>query len=113
MTGLAPRRFPHRITRRRQEPASRNAFGEFAEGAVTEVEFAASVQPMALEDADIAGGVSLHDRRVAFVPEPDALRAAFEDREADQVIFFGTTFVVEESRSWPGSHTRATLLRET
>ena len=108
-----PQRFPDRIVRRRQEPGTTNAFGEFVEGSKTEVAFAASVQPMALEDADIAGGVSLQDRRVAFVPEENALLAAFEDRQADQVIFFGTTFVVEESRSWPGSHTRATLLRET
>ena len=113
MTGLAPRRFPHRIVRRRQEPGTTNAFGEFVPGTVTEVEFAASVQPLSLDDADIAGGVSLHERWVVFVPEPDALRAAFEEsREADQVVVFGTTFVVEESRSWPGNHTRATLLRE-
>ena len=112
MTGLAPRRFPHRIVRRRQEPGTTNAFGEFVPGAVTEVEFAASVQPLSLDDADIAGGVSLQERWVVFVPEADALRAAFDDREADQVVFAATTFVVEESRSWQGSHTRATLLRE-
>ena len=110
----SPRRFPHRITRRRQEPGTTNAFGQFQPGATTEVEFAASVQPLKLDDADIAGGVGLVERWVAFVPEENALRAAFEEsREADQVVVFGTTFVVEESRSWPGSHTRATLLRET
>ena len=107
-----PQRFPHRIVRRRQEPGATTPFGEFQEGAITEVTFAASVQPLKLDDADIAGGVSLHERWVAFLPEPDALRAAFEDREADHVIAFDTDFVVEESRSWPGSHTRATLLRE-
>ena len=107
-----PQRFPDRIVRRRQAPGTTNAFGEFEPGATTEVTFAASVQPLSLDDADIAGGVSLHERWVAFVPEADALRAAFEDRNADTVIVFGTTFVVEESRSWQGSHTRATLLRE-
>ena len=108
-----PQRFPHRIVRRRQEPGTTNTFGEFEPGTVIETTFAASVQSLGLDDADIAGGVSLVERWVAFVPEPDALRAAFEDREADQVVVFGTPFVVEESRSWPGSHTKATLLRET
>ena len=109
----SPRRFPDKITRRRQAPGATNSFGEFQPGATTEVTFAASVQPLKLEDSDLAGGVSLVERWVVFVPEPDALRAAFEDRNADTVIVFGTTFVVEESRSWPGSHSRAVLLRET
>ena len=108
----SPRRFPHRIVRRRQESGAVNPFGEFVPGSITETEFAASVQPLKLEDSDLAGGVSLVERWKVFVPEADALRAAFEDREADHVIAFGTDFVVEESRSWPGSHTRATLLRE-
>ena len=108
-----PQRFPHRIVRRRQAPGSTNAFGEFVPGAITEVTFAASVQPLKLDDSDIAGGVALEERWVAYIPEPDALRAAFADREADQVVVFGTTFVVEESRSWPGEYTRAVLLRET
>ena len=30
-----------------------NVFGEFVPGAITEVEFPASVQPLALEDADL------------------------------------------------------------
>ena len=107
----SPRRFPDKIRRRRQEPGTTNAFGEFVPGTVTEVEFAASVQPLKLEDSDLTGGVSLVERWKVFVPEPDALRAAFEDRSADTVIVFGTTFVVEESRSWPSGHTRATLSR--
>ena len=41
-----------------------------------------------------------------------ALRAAFEDRQADQVVVDGDVFTVESSRSWP-SHTEAVLLRET
>ena len=113
MTYFRPRRFPHRITRRRQGPGSTNSFGEFEPGTVTEKEFPANVQPLALDDADTVGGVSLVERWIAFVPSANALRAAFEDREADHVLAFGTDFVVEESRSWPGSHTRAVLLRET
>ena len=110
---LAPRRFPDRITRRRQAPGATNAFGEFVAGAITEVEFAASVQPLALEDSDLTGGASLVERLKVFVPAAGALLAAFEDREADTVAYLGVEFVVEESRSWPGSHTRATVLRET
>ena len=64
-------------------------------------------------DADIAGGVSLVERLRIYVPEPDALRAAFDDAGADAVAWLGLEFTVEESRSWPGSHTRATVLRET
>ena len=107
-----PQRFPDRIVRRRQEPGTTNAFGQFVPGTEIEVEFAASVQPLKLDDADVAGGVSLVERWVVFVPHENALLAAFEDRQADTVIVFGTTFVVEETRSWPGSHTRAVLLRE-
>ena len=110
---LAPRRFPDRVTRRRQAPGATNAFGEFVPGAITEVEFAASVQPLSLEDSDLTSGASLVERLKIFVPEPGALLAAFEDREADTVAYGGREFVVEESRSWPGSHTRATILRET
>ena len=88
-------------------------FGEFIEGTITEVELPASVQPLDLQDADIAGGVSLVERLRIYVPEPDALRAAFDDAGADAVAWLGLEFTVEESRSWPGSHTRATVLRET
>ena len=41
------------------------------------------------------------------------LAAAFEDREADNAIFAGLEYVVEESQLWRGSHCRAVLLRET
>ncbi len=42
-----------------------------------------------------------------------ALQAAFEDSQADRVAVAGVEYVVEESRYWPRSHTRAILLRET
>ena len=49
----------------------------------------------------------------AFVADDtEPLRAAFEDRQADQVVVGGDVFTVEESQSWP-NHTEATLLRET
>ena len=105
------RRFPDSITRLRETPADRNSAGEYVEGATVEINFPASVQPMSLTDADIAGGASLVERYKIYVPEADALRAAFDDSTADRVMIDGREFVVEESRSWAGSHTRATILR--
>ena len=110
---FSPRRFPDTITRLRTAPADRSAAGEYVEGTVTSTEHRASVQPIALTDTDIVGGVSLVERFKVYVPEPDALRAAFDDSIADRVVIAGREFVVEEARSWPGSHTRATILRAT
>ena len=108
----SPRLFPDKITRRRQEPGTKNAFGEWVPGATTDVTFAASVQPLKLDYSLTQGGTSLLERWVAFVPKEDALRGAFDDAEKDKVIFAGTIFVVEESKNWPGNHTRAILYRE-
>ena len=38
--------------------------------------------------------------------------AAFEDRQADVLVYAGAAYVVEESQSWP-RYTRAIALRET
>ena len=113
MTRLAMRRFPDTITRRRQGPSTVNPFGETVPGALTEDEVRASVQPLSLQDSDFAGGISVSHRPTVFVPQPAALRAAYEDREADTVVVDGLEYVVEESQSWRRSHTRARLLRET
>ena len=43
--------------------------------------------------------------------QPDALRAAFEDREADICVVDSLDYVVEESQSWRGNHTKAIVLR--
>ena len=110
---LARRRFPDRIVRRREGTGHRDQYGEFVPGAVTETEFPASVQPLALEDTDIAGGSIVGERVKVYVPAPDALAAAHESASADRVVLADLReFVVEESRSWSRSHTRATLLRE-
>ena len=112
MTRFAKRRFPDTIVRRRQGEGYRDERGRFVPGAIVETELAASVQPLALEDSDIAGGAQLRERLRVYTPERNALLAAFEDAEADNVVYNGATYVVEESRSWP-THTRATLLRES
>ena len=113
MTALSVRRFPYIITRRRQEPGAFSEFGEFVQGQVVETEMRANVQPLKLADSNFVGGVSLVERLRVYVRESDSLQAAFEDRQADKVIWRGATFVVEESRAWPGRHTRAVALRET
>ena len=76
-----------------------------------EVELRANVQPISLEEQDAAEGDRLDHRLRVYVPQPDALIAAFEDRQADAVLIDGVEYTVERSRSWRGSHTRATLLR--
>ena len=108
-----PGLFPDTITRRRQAPGARNEFGEFEPGEVTEAELSASIQPLSLKDADEVGGVKVSHRLSVHVPEPGALAAAFDEAPADVVIVDGSEFVVEESQSWRGSHTRAILLRES
>lgn len=110
---FAPRRFPDTITRRRQAPGAFNDFGEWVPGATAETTMRASVQPLSLDDVDTAGGVQSVERLKVYVPQPAALAAAFDDREADRVLVNGLDYVVEESRSWRGSHTRATILRAT
>ena len=71
------------------------------------------MQPLSLEGADEAGGVSVSERLSVYVPEPDALSAAFGDADADEVEVDGVSFTVEQSQSWRGHHTRAILLRQT
>ena len=38
--------------------------------------------------------------------------AAFDDREADVLVYAGIQYIVEESQSWP-RYSRAIALRET
>ena len=105
--------FRDTITRRRRMPGHYHEdHGEYVEGSVEETEIRASVQPLAIEDSDFVGGAQLVERVKVYVPEPDALVAAFATSVADEVVIGTKTYVVEESRSWP-SHTRATVLRET
>lgn len=109
---LSIRRFKQTITRRRQEPGQRDRDGEFKPGAIVETQFRASVQPLKLGDEDLEEGSRLSEKIKVYLPNENALAAAFDDREADKVVYAGETYVVEESRSWPGGHCRATLLRE-
>lgn len=109
---LSPRRFPDTITRRRQAPGRRNNFGEWESGATTETTLRASVQPLQIEDSDLPEGTDVLDRVKVYVPIPDALVAAFDSAQADEVLLDGRTYDVVESRSWRRSHTRATLLRK-
>ena len=100
------------IIRRRRAPSHRGALGKWIKGPVTETTFRAVVQPIRTEDLDAEGGVQLRRRLRVYVAAPDALRAAFDDAEADSVAIDGDTYTVEQSESWPGSHCEARLLRE-
>ena len=68
---------------------------------------------MKLEDIDTTEGARVSHRLKVFIPEPGALAAAFDEAQADHVVVDGLDYIVEESQSWRGSHTRAVLLRET
>ena len=106
--------YPDEITRRRTSPGSRNEHDEYIPGTTADDVLRANVQPLALADSDFVGGAQLVERLKVYVPDSagDPLAAAFDESPADQVIYDGKTYVVEESRRWRGSHVRATLLRE-
>ena len=107
------RRFPDTIIRRRFEASDYDEFGDWIESAQNEVTLRASVQPILLEDRDLVGGAQMVERLKVYVPADSGdLRAAFDDREADRVVYKGKVYMVEGSRTWP-KFTRATLLRET
>ena len=108
---LSARRFPHTITRKRQAAGVYNNFGEFVTGGTEEVELRASIQPLDTEEDTALEGARLDQRLKVFVPTENALAPAFESAEADKVLVDGIEYVVEKSRSWRGSHTRAILLR--
>ena len=120
MRTLAPRRFPDVIIRYRIG-RGRYVLGEWVEGVEESIELAASVQPLSLEDSDFAGGAQTRSLVKVFVPQsadPNAspltpiLAAAFAKSTADQVLWAGERYTVEESRRWP-RHTRAILIRES
>ena len=52
------------------------------------------------------------DDGVLVVNETVPFVAAFEDRQADKMVYAGAAYVVEESQSWP-RYSRAIVLRET
>ena len=121
MTGrLSLRRFPNEIVRRRQSAGDHDINGRWQPGEIVEAILPASVQPLNLADDDLAGGAQLVERLKIFCPvglEPSGdaqpLVAAFDDREADRVLYEGNEYVVVESRTWPNRHCRATMLRES
>lgn len=113
MRVFRPGRFPHRVTRIRQLEGDFNSRGEWTPGAEFEDELRASVQPIVVEDRDLVEGAGLSDRIKVYTPEPDALLAAFDDREADKIRWDGEVYTVIAARTWTGKHTRAVCLRET
>lgn len=112
MTRPASRLFPHTVTRRRYGAAGYTDYGKYEVGAPIETDFRASVEPLKLEDIDTVGGAQLSDQIRVYIPEPDALAAAHDDKPADRVVFDGDEYTVVQSQSWIESHTAAILLRE-
>ena len=108
----AVRRYRDTITRRRIAPGVYDDLGEWIPAHPVDTAYRASVQPLGTTDSELVGGAQLSDRRVAYVPEPDVLVAAFDDGEADRVIIDGAEYVVTDSWSWP-SYSKSHLLRET
>lgn len=109
---MRPGRFPDTIIRLREAPGERNQFGEWEPGAVAEIKFRASVQPIKLEDVDAVEGSRLVHRRKVYIPTPNALAAAHDDAGGDRVRVDGVEFAVESSESWP-DHTKAIIVRTT
>ena len=108
---LSFRRFPDTITRRRSSGPYQDDYGRKIDPQVTELEMACSVQPLALEDSDFAGGAQLVERLKCYIPSTEGdLQAAVDDGLADEVVYRGEVYAVEESRTWP-KYTRAMLIR--
>ena len=119
-TALSARRFPDVIIRRRTSEGS-YVHGQFVPGVMVSLELVANVQPILLEDSDFAGGAQSRSLVKAYVPQsadPNAspltpiLAAAFDTSEADEVLWAGMVYTVEETRAWP-KFTRAILIRES
>lgn len=105
-------RYPDTIVRLREAPGSHDP-GGWSPGPVTETTLAASVQPLGLSSLPGEPGDQYLDRLRVFVADPDDLAAAFDDRRADRVrLTDGRVFKVQQSETWPGSHTEAMLIRE-
>ena len=110
---LPPQAFPETVVRRRQDAGQRNEYGEFLRAKVTETPLRASIEPLGLEvEYDLRAPLPSPVARLkAYVRGPDAVSAAGQDQPADTVLVDGVVYIVVESRSWPGSHTVATLQR--
>ena len=63
---------------------------------------------LAIDDLVRRGIVTVQDG--ADLKDGEETQLAFG---ADQIVWLGQVFTVLESRSWPGGHTRATIIRAT
>ena len=99
---LSPRQLPDRVTWRRIA-YSRNDFGETVK-TTTDVEVAASVQPLKLTDDETVAGTSAEDRRAVFVREVPSI--------SDAIVIGGEEFNIQDIRAWPG-HARVVCVRAT
>ena len=114
MPSLEAIRYPDAIVRRRYLSGDYDDTGCWVRGEATGTPMRGSVQPVELEYLDLPGeGARLVERLKVYVPASSGdLRATGDGAEADQVVYGGKVYTVEESRAWPG-HTRALLIRAT
>lgn len=139
---LSPRRFPDRIIRRRRDAGTRSKKGRWVEGDAQEVELICSLQWASRDESVERFGTRPDERIIVFVPEPPHRRvrgfagafsmafarsglviplliAEADESAPDEVQIVGDPhqtyplFIVAESRTWPGSHTRSVLERKT
>ena len=110
---LSLRRFPDRIVRIRT--TGRRVDGLWQDDDPAETTHRASVQPIEIESLPEVSGERPIERVKVFIPEPDALRAANDDGEADRVRWFNREYTVERSEDWGNGpkqrFTQAVLLR--
>ena len=107
---LSPRRFRDIIIRRRSLPGMRDGFGEWQAGATMDVELRASVQPLKLEDVDLAGGVQLTQRLKCYVlPRRERTSAAVATLlyNGDPLTFHGDPLTLFEGSEITDRHALA------
>lgn len=102
MTRLAIRRFPDEVTRKRALPGMYNDYGECVSGAIRETVFRCSVQPLALDDNDIAGGAMLTERLRIYIPTGEGGAIITLDRFVwgDDVFKWGADIFRGQSRDY-------------
>ena len=90
------------ITRLREAPGAYDDTGCWQRGAVTETTMLASVQPLVLEGADLAGGVSLIERLKVYAPSVEYVAA-----HGDRLMWGGDVSRVGRRRGAVGGRGRA------
>ena len=93
------------ITRRRFNTGTRDSdTGEYSQGAFTDTEIKASIQPVDTSQQATIEGFRAEESIKVFSSEP--VRVKRHDLEADQLIIDDEIFIVMQAMVWP-THTHA------